>query len=182
MSTTRQLPAAGTWTLDPAHTNVGFIARYLMVTKVQGRFTQFTGTVNIGDDPRDAKVDLTIQAASITTEVPDRDTHLRSADFLDVENHPTLTFISTSVEPDSDGWKLTGDLTIRGMTRPVTLDVEFDGLGVDPWGNTKAAFTASGELVREDWGVSWNAALEAGGFLVSNKITLDLEVMLLRQA
>lgn len=164
----------GTWVIDPTHTKVGFTARHLMVSKVRGTFDDLAGTVSVADDIAASQVEVVIKTASIDTGVADRDGHLRSADFFDAENHPDMTFRSTAF----DGERLTGDLTIKGVSRPVTLEVEFNGVVQDPWGNTKAGFEASGELNRTDWGLTWNAALEAGGVLVSEKITLVLDVEL----
>ncbi len=169
---------AGTWAIDPTHTEVGFVARHLMVTKVRGSFTDVTGTVQVGQDIGDSVANVTIKTASVSTGTADRDTHLRSADFFDVDTYPEITFVSTSYDGDT----LTGDLTIKGVTKPVTLDVEFNGVATDPWGNDKAAFEATGELNRTDWGLTWNANLEKGGVLVSEKIKLVIDVQLAKQA
>ncbi len=170
--------STGTWTIDPTHTEVGFVARHLMVSKVRGAFTDVSGTVTVGDDVSDSTAEVTIKTASVATGTPDRDAHLRGEDFFDVDNHPEMTFRSTSF----DGATLTGDLTIKGVTQPVTLDVEFGGVATDPWGNEKAAFEAEGEINRTDWGLSWNAALEKGGVLVSEKIKVVIDVQLAKQA
>ena len=179
MSTTAttQLPA-GTWTIDPAHTEVSFVARHLMVSKVRGRFGDVSGTVEVAEDVTASVADVTIQAASVDTGNADRDAHLRGEDFFDVEKYPTLTFRSTSF----DGETLTGDLTIKDVTKPVTLDVEAGGIGTDPWGNTKAGFEATTTINRKDWGLTWNAAVEGGGVLVSDKITITIDVQLAKQA
>jgi len=169
---------AGTWAIDPTHSEVGFVARHLMVTKVRGSFTDVTGTVQVGQDIGDSVANVTIKTASVSTGTADRDTHLRSADFFDVDTYPEITFVSTSYDGDT----LTGDLTIKGVTKPVTLDVEFNGVATDPWGNDKAAFEATGELNRTDWGLTWNANLEKGGVLVSEKIKLVIDVQLAKQA
>ncbi len=169
---------AGTWAIDPTHSEVGFVARHLMVTKVRGSFTDVTGTVQVGQDIGDSVANVTIKTASVSTGTADRDTHLRSADFFDVDTFPEITFVSTSYDGDT----LTGDLTIKGVTKPVTLDVEFNGVATDPWGNDKAAFEATGELNRTDWGLTWNANLEKGGVLVSEKIKLVIDVQLAKQA
>ena len=172
----RRAPIPGLWELDPAHTDVSFVARHLMVTKVRGRFQEVSGAITVGDDPADSRVEVEIQAASITTNSQDRDNHLRSPDFLDVENHPTLSFRSTRIEPlGDDRWALTGDLTIRGVTRPLTLQVTFEGTTTDPWGGTRAAFTARGEIHREDWGLTWNVPLENGGVLVSKNVQIEID-------
>ena len=177
MANINDLPA-GTWVIDPTHSEVGFVARHLMVTKVRGSFTDVAGTVTVKDDVLDSVADVTIQTASVATGTADRDGHLKSADFFDVENHPEIRFVSTAFTGDT----LTGDLTIKGVTKPVTLDVEFNGVATDPWGNTKAAFEADGEIDRTQWGLNWNAALETGGVLVSEKIKLKLDVQLALQA
>jgi polyisoprenoid-binding protein YceI len=166
----------GTWTVDPAHAEVGFVARHLMVAKVRGRFADVSGTVEVGDTLADTTVRATAVAASISTNQSDRDAHLRSGDFLDVDTFPELTFVSTAVAADS----MTGNLTIKGVTRAVTFDLDFDGVQGDPWGNTKAGFTATTAINRSDWGLTWNAALEGGGVLVSDKIQITLEVELLK--
>ena len=168
----------GTWTVDPAHTEVGFVARHLMVTKVRGTFADVEGTVEVAPDVTKSTVDVTVQMASVDTRSADRDTHLKSADFFDVENYPTMRFVSTSF----DGEQLTGDLTIKDVTKPVTFEVEFNGEQADPWGNTKAGFEAEAEGKRADWGLAWNAAIEGGGVLVSDKIKIVLDVQLLKQA
>ncbi|PRY59329.1 polyisoprenoid-binding protein YceI [Knoellia remsis] len=175
--TTTQLPA-GTWAVDPAHTEVGFVARHLMVSKVRGTFTEVEGTVQAAEDITKSTVEVTAQIASVNTGSEDRDNHLRSGDFFDAEQWPTMTFRSTSF----DGEKLTGDLTIRDVTKPVTFDVEFGGVGQDPWGNTKAGFEATATVNRKDWGLTWNAAVEGGGVLVSDKITITIDVQLAKQA
>src|SRR6187431_3267050 len=180
MSTTTTLNTltAGTWAIDPTHSEVGFVARHLMVTKVRGSFTDVSGTVEVAEDITKSVADVTIKAASVHSGTADRDAHLRSADFFDVDTYPDLTFRSTAF----DGETLTGDLTIKGVTKPVTLDVEFNGTATDPWGNEKAAFEATGDLNRSDWGLTWNASLEKGGVLVSEKIKLVIDVQLAKQA
>lgn len=177
-STTLNGLTTGTWTIDPTHSEVGFVARHLMVTKVRGAFADVAGTVEVAEQLADSVATVTIQTASVATGTADRDAHLRSADFFDVETFPEMTFVSTSF----DGSTLVGDLTIKGVTKPVTLDVDFNGVATDPWGNEKAGFEAKGELNRTDWGLTWNAALEKGGVLVSEKITLVLDVQLAKQA
>jgi polyisoprenoid-binding protein YceI len=154
-----------------------------MVSKVRGRFTDYEGTIAVADDPAASSVEVTIQAASINTNDGNRDNHVRTNDFLNVEEFPTLTFRSTKVDLGSSGdWKVNGDLTIRGVTRPIVLDVEFEGVIDDPWGNQRLGFTASGEIDRNDFGVSFNAALETGGFVVSPKVKLEIEAEAVRQA
>jgi len=177
MSSIKNLPA-GTWSVDPSHTEVGFVARHLMVSKVRGNFADVAGTVVVADDVTASTVDVTVQMASVDTRSADRDTHLKSADFFDVENYPTMRFVSTSF----DGEELSGDLTIKDVTKPVTFEVEFNGVQADPWGNTKAGFEAEAEIKRADWGLTWNAAIEGGGVLVSDKIKIVLDVQLLKQA
>ncbi len=177
------LPTTGTFALDRSHTQVGFVARHLMVSKVRGRFTDFEGTIVVADDPSASSVEVTIQAASVNTNDENRDNHVRNNDFLSVEEFPTLSFRSTKVELKSRGdWKVYGDLTVRGVTRPVVLEVEFEGVIQDPWGNQRLGFTASGEIDRNDFGVSFNAALETGGFVVSPKVKLEIEAEAVRQA
>ena len=177
------LPTTGTFALDRSHTQVGFVARHLMVSKVRGRFTDFEGTIVVADDPSASSVEVTIQAASVNTNDENRDNHVRNNDFLSVEEFPTLSFRSTKVELKPRGdWKVYGDLTVRGVTRPVVLDVEFEGVIQDPWGNQRLGFTASGEIDRNDFGVSFNAALETGGFVVSPKVKLEIEAEAVRQA
>ena len=168
---------AGTWTVDPAHTEVGFVARHLMVTKVRGSFTGVSGTVVAGDPITASTVEVSVDISTVDTRSADRDAHLKSGDFFDVESFPTMTFKSTSFTGD----ELVGDLTIKGVTKPVTFDLEFDGVATDPWGNTKAGFVASTTVNREDFGLTWNAALETGGFLVGKTVTIDLEVELAKQ-
>jgi polyisoprenoid-binding protein YceI len=172
-----EIPAKGTWEVDPAHSRLGFVARHLMVTKVRGSFGVFGGTIVVGDAPEDSTVEVRVDAASIDTGSKDRDTHLRSGDFLDVETFPELTFVSTKVEhAGGTGLRLEGTLTIRDVTRPVSLEAEFDGLTGDPWGGQRVAFTATTEIDREDWGMTWNVALETGGLLVSKKVQIEIDV------
>lgn len=178
----KNVPAVGTWAIDPTHSTVSAVARHLMVSKVRGSFGTFSGTIVVAEDLKDSTVEVTIDAASIDTKVEDRDNHLRSPDFLDVENHPQLTFKSTSVEADGDDWKVMGDLTMRGVTHPVELDVEFLGVMNDPWGNAKAIFEAEAKINREQWGLTWNAPLEAGGVLVSKEFKIDIAAQAAMQA
>ena len=170
------LPTPGTWKIDPSHTRAGFVARHLMVTKVRGHFNSLQGTIEIAEDPIESSVEVTIDSPSIDSRDEQRDAHLRSADFLDVERFPYLTFRSTKVERFGDDWKVTGDLTIKDVTRPVVLDLEYEGSIADPWGGERIGLTASAEIDREDWGLTWNVALEAGGVVVSRKVKLELEV------
>jgi polyisoprenoid-binding protein YceI len=176
-----ELPAPGTWAIDASHSSVNFKVRHLGLAKTRGRFSGVEGTVEVGERPEDTTVAVTIDAASVETHDTTRDEHLRSADFFDVANHPNLTFRSTGVRGSGSDWVLDGELTIVGITKPVSLAVDYEGVGGDPWGGTRAGFTAKGEVNREDWGLTWNAALEAGGFLVGKTIALELEVELIRQ-
>lgn len=171
---------SGIWTLDPAHTKVGFVAKHLMVTKVRGHFDGFDATIEVADDLTDSSIEVTLDAATVTTGAVDRDGHLRSADFLDVENHPKLRFVSTDIVRDGDIWKITGELTIRDVTRPVTLEAEYEGTAIDPWGNTHVGFSARAHMQREEWGLTWNAAIEGGGWLVSKDVILEIEGQLIR--
>lgn len=175
------LPRTGTWAIDASHTEVGFAARHLMVSKVRGRFTEVSGNVTVAEDVTQSTVDVSIVAASITTGDAQRDGHLVSPEFLDVDNHPAITFMSTgAVHVDGDHWKVPGELSIRGVTRPVELDVTFLGVVTDPWGNEKAGFTAQTEIDREAFGITWNAALETGGVLVGRTVKIELDVQLAR--
>jgi polyisoprenoid-binding protein YceI len=172
-----------TWTLDPAHSTVEFSAKHMMFTTVKGRFTDVEGSVIVdGDSPVTAVVDVTMKAASIDTRTEQRDQHLRSADFLDVETHTTITFKSTKVEGTKEHFKLTGDLTIRGVTRPITLDATYEGAGKDPWGGERIGFSADAKLDRREFGLIWNQALETGGILVSNDIKIHVDAQLVRAA
>ncbi len=177
-----QVPEAGTYAIDQGHTTIEFVGRHLMITKVRGRFTGFEGQLVVGQAPEDSSVEVTIQTASVDSSDEKRDGHLRSADFLDVETYPTISFRSTKVAVGRDGSaKVTGDLTIKDVTRPVTLDVEFEGSQGDPWGGQRLGFSASAEIDREDWGLTWNVALETGGVLVGKKIRLEFNVEAVRQ-
>lgn len=178
------VPEAGTYVIDPAHTGVEFVTSHMMVSKVRGRFAAFEGSFTIGERPEDSGVDVTIQADSIDTNEPQRDAHLRTADFLDVETFPTLRFQATRVAPRGEEWRLSGDLTIRGVTRPVTLDVEFVGATPDIMGDAnkpRVGFTARTRINREDFGLTWNQALEAGGWLVGKNVDIELNVEAVRQ-
>jgi polyisoprenoid-binding protein YceI len=171
------VPAAGTWTVDEHHSTVEFVARHLMVTKVRGRFSDYDAAITIAEKPEDSKVDVTIKTASLTTGDPGRDGHVTGADFLDVEQYPTLTFASTAVRPTgASTWDVVGDLTVHGVTKPVTLNVEFGGVATDPWDNTKAFFSATTEFDRESFGLTWNQPLAGGGVLVGKKVRVELEI------
>jgi polyisoprenoid-binding protein YceI len=180
MSTTQttSIPGyvAGTWAIDPVHSEVGFTVRHMMVSKVRGKFTDFSGQFVTGADPLDSTVTATVQLASIDTGNADRDNHIRSADFFEVDAHPVMTFRSTGVRANGDGYALDGELTLKGVTRPVTLDIELGGFGPDPFGGVRAGFTAVGEIKRSDFGVDFNAVLETGGVVVGDKVTLLLEI------
>jgi polyisoprenoid-binding protein YceI len=167
----------GTWDVDPAHTVVGFSVRHAMVATVRGGFNTFAGTIEVGEDLADSLVEVTIDPSSIDTRNEDRDRHLRSGDFFDAENHPAITFRSSRVErTGEDRFRVAGDLTIRGTTRPVELDMEFNGTSVDPYGNVRGGVEATTTISRKDWGLTWNVALEAGGVLVGDKIKITLDV------
>lgn len=176
-----ELPAPGRWELDPGHAEVGFIGRHFGITKVRGRFTGVTGVLHMTDDPADARLEVTIDMGSVSSGDQARDDHLRSDDLFDVERYPTASFVSTSVAPAGTTAVVTGDLTIRGVTRSVDLDVEYLGHAEDPWGNHRAVFSATATIDREDWGLTWNMVLEAGGLLVSKEIRLEIEAELIQQ-
>jgi len=170
----------GEFAIDATHTTVEFAVKHMMITTVKGRFGDLEGTVAI-PEAGEPSVNVTIKSASIDTRVVARDTHLRSADFFDVEKYPELRFVSRRAERAGDGYRMTGDLTIRDTTRPVTLEVTEEGAGVDPWGNEKVAFSATGEFNRSDFGLNWNAALETGGVLVSDRVKIAIEAQLVKQ-
>jgi polyisoprenoid-binding protein YceI len=175
---------AGTYTLDTSHTRLGFSARHAMVTTVRGSFPAFEGTATIDTaDPAASSVSLTIDVAGIDTGNADRDGHLRSGDFFDAEQYPTITFTSTEVvREDESTWQITGDLTIKGVTRPVTIEFESTGSARDPFGNLRVGFEGATTINRKDWGLTWNAALETGGVLVSEKVKLEFDVSAIRNA
>ena len=177
------LPAPGTYVLDPFHTRIGFVARHLMVTKVRGNFAEFDGSITIAEDPARSTAQATIRALSIETGAPDRDTHLRSGDFLEAEKYPELTFANARVVGQKGAtFTVRGDLTIKDVTKEVELAVELDGVVTDPFGNEKLAVSARTEINREDFGMTWNAALETGGVLVSQKVVIEIEAQAVRQA
>jgi polyisoprenoid-binding protein YceI len=180
MSTGTQ--AQTTWKIDTAHSTVEFAVKHMMFTTVKGRFTDVSGTLRFDEaDPTGGHADIRIAAASIDTREPQRDTHLRSADFFDVEKFPELTFRSTKIEGTGREFTLTGDLTIRDVTRPITLQVRHEGSGKDPWGGQRAGYSATGRLNRKDFGLTWNAALETGGFLVGDEVKIALEMQLVKE-
>jgi polyisoprenoid-binding protein YceI len=167
---------AGTWTIDPVHSEVSFVVRHMMVSKVRGRFDKFEGTIVTAPDPLESSVTAKIDLASFNTGNTDRDNHVKSADFLDVENHPTMSYRSTGVRADSDGLILNGELTLKGVTRPVPLRLEVNGFGPDPYGGTRAGFSATGEIDRTDFGVTFNGVIPgSGGVILSDKITINVE-------
>jgi polyisoprenoid-binding protein YceI len=172
------------WKIDNSHSEVNFTVRHMMISNVRGQFANFTGTVDFDEvDPANTKVDVQIEAASINTGDAKRDGHLRSPDFFDTENYPYLTFKSKRVEMvDKTHARLVGDLTIRGITRQVTLDVEYSGMAQSPWGTTNAGFFASTKISRKNWDLNWNVALETGGWLVSDEIKIDLDLEIVKQA
>lgn len=173
------------WVIDPAHSEVGFRIKHLMISSVKGQFKQFEASIyTTGNDFMSAEIDCWIDAASVDTNSPDRDKHLKSADFFDVEQFPQISFQSNTVENvDKDGsYELWGDLTIKGIKKKIKLDVEFGGVMKDPWGNEKAAFTINGKVNRKDWGLTWNTALEAGGVLVGDEVKVSCEIQLMRSA
>jgi polyisoprenoid-binding protein YceI len=175
--------ATGTWEIDPSHTRLGFAAKHAMVTTVRGQFDAFRGTLVLdGDNPAASSATVEIDAASFTSGSPDRDDHVRSAEFLDVESHPTLTFAATSVRQlDGDRFVMSGDLTIRGTTRPVEISAELEGVTTDPFGNERIGFSGATKISRKDFGLTWNLALEAGGVLVSDAVRITLDVSAIKQ-
>jgi polyisoprenoid-binding protein YceI len=166
----------GVWTVDPSHSEVGFTARHLMVSKVRGRFTDYTASITVAPNVLDSVVEATVQLDSVETRDEKRDEHLKSADFFHVEEHPTMHFVSTGIREHGSDFYLDGNLTIRNTTHPVTFDLEFNGVAAGPWGGSSAGFSAETEINRKDWGLEWNVALESGGVLVSEKVKISLEV------
>lgn len=183
MTTMVNPPGATVWAIDPAHSNVEFAVRHMMISTVKGRFADVAGTITLdAADPARSRADVTIGAASIDTRAEQRDQHLRSADFFDVERHPQIRFVSTGVEPVGDAeYRVTGDLTMHGVTRAVTLTATEEGRTRDPWGNDRAAFSATAKVNRKDYGLSWNQVLETGGVMVGEEIRISLDVELVRQ-
>lgn len=174
------LPIAGSYQIDPTHSSIEFVARHLVAAKVRGRFTGFSGTIEVGADALESAVSVEIDVATIDTGVADRDGHLRSPDFFDVENHPSATFVSTAVREADGAHVLTGDLTIAGVTKPVDLVLAYGGEVTDPWGNSRLVFSAETELNREDFGLTWNQALDTGGVLVGKTIRIEIEIQAVR--
>ena len=178
-----ELPAPGTFVLDSAHTHVGFSVRHMMVSKVRGSFSDVAGTVTVADDPLASAVTVELQTASVDTRDEGRDGHLKSADFFDAEAYPTITYRSTSVSNVGKGrFTVVGDLTVRDVTRPVELEVTYEGAGRDPWGNERIGLSARGEIDREAFGLTWNQSLETGGVLVGKAIRIEIEAEAVRQA
>jgi polyisoprenoid-binding protein YceI len=186
--TTATTPAltelTGTYTLDPAHSRIGFVARHAMVTKVRGAFNEFEGTATLdGANPANSTAQVTISAASIDTRNAQRDGHLRSNDFLAMDEYPQITFVSTGArQVDDSTFELTGDLTIKGVTNPITIPFSFEGAAKDPFGNLRVGFEGAVTINRKDYGITWNAALETGGVLVSDKVVLEFEVSAIKNA
>ena len=174
----------GSYTLDPSHTRIGFVARHAMVTKVRGSFNEFEGSGYFdAENPGNSHLELAIRAASIDTRNAQRDEHLRSNDFLAMDEYPQITFVSTQVTPvDETTFEVSGDLTIKDVTKPVTVPFSFEGVATDPFGNQRVGFEGVVNVNRKDWGLTWNAALETGGVLVSEKVTLEFEVSLIKSA
>jgi polyisoprenoid-binding protein YceI len=177
------IPAAGTYELDAAHKRVGFVVRHLMVSKVRGEFATATATITVAENPLESSVVATIQTASVNTGQPDRDNHLRTGDFFEAEKYPTLEFRSTGVKShEGNEFVLTGDLTIKGVTKEVELEVEFEGVGRSPYGFDLFGFSATTEIDREDWGLTYNMALETGGVMIGKKVKIEIEGEAIRQA
>ncbi|MFG3657940.1 YceI family protein [Streptomyces sp. NPDC047706] len=174
----------GDYTIDPAHTSIGFVARHAMVTNVKGKFLDFTGTLSLdGTDPSRCTAALDVTMESISTGNEDRDGHLKSADFFAIEQFPTMTFRSTRAEAlGGSDYRITGDLSILGVTKPITIDLEFHGSAKDPFGNDRVGFEGKAEILRSEWGLTWNAALETGGVLVSDKIKLNFDISAIKNA
>ena len=168
--------AAGTYTIDPSHSEVGFTVRHAGISKVRGQFTDFSGEIVVAENFADSRVTVEIQSASVDTRDENRDNHLRSADFWDAESKPTWTFVSTGVTGTAEEFTVQGDLTINGVTKPATLEVEYNGAATDPFGNQRVGFSATTEVSRKEFGLTWNAALETGGVLVGDKIRIAMEV------
>jgi polyisoprenoid-binding protein YceI len=174
---------SGDYTIDASHSRLGFSARHAMVTTVRGQFQAFSGTAHIDTaNPASSSVTVTIETASIDTGVADRDGHLKSADFFDAENNPQITFVSTDVSRDGSDWTIAGDLTIKGVSKPVTIEFESTGSARDPFGNLRVGFEGATTVNRKDWGLTWNAALETGGVLVSEKVKLEFDISAIQNA
>jgi polyisoprenoid-binding protein YceI len=179
----RQVPEPGTWEIDPSHASFEFVARHLMA-RVRGSFSGVSGVAQVAERPEGSTLEVEIDASTVDTRDPNRDTHLRSNDFFGTEEHPSISFRSTGVRPGQgeNKWLVDGDLTIRGTSRPITVDVEFLGAGTDPWGNRRIGFSGVvPEVDREDWGLTWNTPLETGGFLLSKSVRLEIEAELVKK-
>lgn len=168
--------ATGTWSADLSHSSVEFVVRHLGLSKVRGRFGQFAAELSVGDAVTDTAVTATIELGSVATGDDGRDAHLKGSDFFNVETSPTMTFTSTSISGEGDDYTMTGDLSLAGVTKEVTLDVEFEGQGGDPWGGTRAGFAAAGEISRKEFGIDFNIPLDGGGFVIGDKIKIDLDI------
>ena len=175
--TTDILPA-GKWSIDPTHSRIGFSARHMMVSKVSGEFREFDAEIHVEEDHLQSQLTAEVQMDSIDTGNSDRDNHLRTNDFFDIENHPTMTLVSRSFQPTEGKFLMSADLTIKGITKVVEFEITFEGAGQDPWGGTRAGFSAVTTINRRDWGIEWNAPLEAGGVLVGEKVVIDLDIQL----
>ncbi len=179
----RTVPLAGSYRIDPSHTTVDFVARHLMVSKVRGTFPGVSGSLVVADEPTSSSLEVNVDVASVHSRDEGRDAHLRSADFFDVERFPEMRFVAGSARAEGDGWVVDGELTIKGTTRPVSLQVEFLGAIADPWaGGSRIGFSASGEVNREDFGLGWNVALEAGGVVVGKSVRIEIESELVKEA
>jgi polyisoprenoid-binding protein YceI len=174
--------AQGVWTLDLAHSEIGFTVRHAGISKVRGRFTDASAEARVGESLAESTLHATVNTASFDSGDANRDAHVKGSDFFDVEQFPEMTFVATGVEGDGEDYTVTGDLTIRGVTKPVEVEVEFTGVAVDPFGATRAGFTGETEISRKEFGLTWNAALEAGGVLVSDKVKINLDAALVKQA
>lgn len=176
--------AITTWNVDPAHAEIGFAVRHLMISTVRGRFGSVTGTVLADEEnPKNSKIDVSVDVTSIDTRQEMRDNHLRSADFFDAANHPTMHFVSKRIEGNvPENFKIIGDLTIRGNTHEATLNASLEGRGMDPWGNERAGFSATGKIDRREFGLQWNQAMETGGVVVGDEVKLSIDVELVKQA
>lgn len=179
---TGELPAPGRYAIDKSHTIVGFVVRHMMVAKVRGQFNEFEGEIVIGERAADSSVSLKIQVQSVDTRDAQRDAHLRTNDFFEADKYPTITFASTRIDQDGADWKVAGDLTIKGVTKPVVLDVEFNGAQRDPWGGIRIGYSASTEIDRHDFGVDYNAAIEGGGVVIGAKVKIEIEAEATLQA
>ncbi|MFB8776176.1 YceI family protein [Streptomyces broussonetiae] len=184
MSTQNLGAVTGDYTIDPAHSTLGFVARHAMVTNVKGKFLDFSGSLHLdGTDPAKSTASIDVKMESIDTGNADRDGHLKSADFFKTDEYPTMTFRSTSAESlGGDDYRITGDLSILGVTKPITIDLEYNGVAKDPFGNERVGFEGKATILRSEWGLTWNAALETGGFLVSDKIKLNFDISAIKNA